>query len=244
MANQQSILITGVSSGIGRSIAAESLRRGAAVFGLSRRRPDDLSAQDRFTFQCADLRRTSDIPAAVGNLLHEAADLDLVVLNAGILGPFGDVIEQPLDAMQDVMTVNVWANKVILDALFARGEPIRQVVTISSGASVNGNRGWGGYSISKAALNMLTRLYARERPETHFCALAPGLVDTAMQDHLCALPQDERYPALDVLRSKRDTPDMPDAEELAPRLIEVFAKLPSLVESGDYADIRKPPLAD
>lgn len=136
------------------------------------------------------------------------------------------------------MEVNVWANKWLLDRLFSESRRIEQVVAISSGASQSGSRGWNGYSISKAALNMLIKLYAGERPQTHFTALAPGLVDTAMQDYLTSLPGDLRYPPLNILKAAKGTDQMPDSESCARRLIEAFPRLLKL-QSGVYADIRK-----
>ena len=112
------------------------------------------------------------------------------------------------------------------------------MVAISTGASQSGNRGWNGYSLSKAALNMLIQLYAGERPETHFTSFAPGLVDTAMQDYLTNLPRDDRYPPLEILKAAKGTESMPDGETCARKLIEVFPKLLSLA-SGSYADIRR-----
>ena len=78
------------------------------------------------------------------------------------------------------MKINVWSNKVICDWLLKSIPEIYQIVFMSSGAAVNGNRGWGSYSLSKATLNMLAKLYAAEAKQTHFSALAPGLVDTAI----------------------------------------------------------------
>ncbi len=182
------------------------------------------------------------ITRGVGELLEDQSELDLIILNAGRLGVFGDLGEAELFELKTTMQVNLWANKTLLDAVFALNIRVHQVVTISSGAAVNGNRGWSGYSISKAALNMLTQLYAKERPDTHFCALAPGVVDTAIQDELLEREPDARFPAVEVLRSKRNTTEMPKPREAALRLIEIFEKLPSLVESGDFADIRNPPL--
>ncbi|MFG0333691.1 MAG: SDR family NAD(P)-dependent oxidoreductase [Maioricimonas sp. JB049] len=239
----QQILITGVSSGIGHALAAEYLARGSRVFGTSRRTPDGLTSHEAFRFVPLDLTAFEDVASGFGRLLEGVDELDLVVCNAGILGPFGDLAEQSLDDMKHVLDVNLWANKIVLDAIFQQVDRVRQVVTISSGAAVNGNRGWGGYALSKAALNMLTMLYAAERADTHFCALAPGVVETGMQDYLNGLPGDERYPSLDSLRSKRDTADMPSPEELAPRLVDVMQQLPERVRSGQFADIRKPPLA-
>lgn len=238
----KNVLITGVSSGIGFGLAEEYLNRGWNVYGCSRRTPEDIANHEHFTFSTADFLDDSQFPNAINELLADVTQIDIAVLNAGILGEFGDLNGTPLDDIQTVMQVNVWANKTILDVLFNSGKPIHQIVTMSSGASVNGNRGWNGYGLSKATLNMLTKLYAAEQPGTHFCAFAPGLVDTAMQDYLCGLPEDDRYSSLEALRSRRNTPEMPTGNETASRFVDVFAKLPQLVQSGDYADVRKLPV--
>lgn len=240
----KTLLITGVSSGIGHGMASAYLEQGWNVLGVSRRTPHDLLGRDGFVFRALDLNDTAAMESALVSLLNAVDQLDLVVLNAGILGPFGDMGEVDVAEMQRVLDVNLWSNKRVLDHLFAAGKRIRQVVTISSGASVNGNRGWGSYSISKAALNMLTTLYSRERSETHFCALAPGLVRSEIQEQLWALPSDERYPSLDAIRKKRGTAEMPPADAAGRMLLRVIGRLPELVASGEYADVRKPPLAD
>jgi len=43
----------------------------------------------------------------------------------------------------------------------------------------------GGYALSKAALDVLAKLYAHEFTQTHITPLAPGIIDRAMMDHLC-----------------------------------------------------------
>ena len=238
------IFITGVSTGIGNALAAAYLDRGDCVYGVSRRVPETLVEHANFTFASHDLRDHEGSMALIPRMLLDTPQIDLAVLNAGALGAFGDIGSAELDEMKDVTEINLWANKTVLDALFSLHKTVQQVVTISSGAAVNGNRGWQGYAISKAALNMLTKLYAAERPEAHFCALAPGIIDTAMQEDLCGRPPDPRYPSLEALRSKRSTPEMPSAEEAAGQLIEVFERARQRVGSGEFADIRKPPLAD
>ncbi len=236
-----SVFITGVSSGIGHALAEEYLRRGWRVYGLSRRTPTDLVEQDEFLHAALDLHDHARIPTIISQLLGRLDRLDLAVLNAGVMGRFDDMANVGLDDMKEVMEINLWANKTVIDALFSQGRTVGQVVAISTGASINGHRGFAGYSISKAALNMLTKLYAHERPETHFCALAPGVIDTIMPDMLCSMPPDERFPALNALRAKRGTWEMPSPKQAAVRLIDTFGRLPGLVESGDYADIRKLP---
>lgn len=241
-AGEKTAFVTGVSTGIGFGLAEEMLKRGWRVLGLSRREPAFTEFGDQFSFRSVDLTESETLAANVMGLLAGVPRIDLAVLNAGVLGAFGDLADATLEDLQNTMNVNVWSNKLILDALFAEGRSVEQVVTISSGAAVNGHRGWSGYSISKAALNMFTRLYAKEQPRTHFCAFAPGVVDTPIQDQLLSLQSDDRFPSLEYLRAKRGTDDMPGPAEAARRLLAAFERLPAVVSSGDFADIRS--LAD
>ena len=229
------VLITGVSSGIGWGLAREYLAKGFQAFGLSRREPKDLLRENRFRFQSVDLSRSKEVPEVARSLLHSVDQLDLVILNAGILGRVADFQEISADEMRNVLEVNLIANKVLLDALFALC-PIHQVVAVSSGAATTPHRGWNAYAISKAALNMMIGLYAAERPDTHFCALAPGIVDTPMQDQISGMPSDIRFSSLDMLRRAKGSPMMPKPEIAAARLIEAISKAVKY-PSGSFLDV-------
>ena len=237
--DQKTVFITGVSSGIGHGLAEEYIAQGWRVFGVSRRQPQIES--DNFHFAALDLTDESNVASVLGQLLNETTHISHVVLNAGVLGKVADISATPLEELRRTMDINVWSCKTVLDTLFAMKIQCDQVVTISSGAAINGNRGWNGYSISKAALNMLTQLYAAENEKTHFAAVAPGLVDTAMQDYLCGHPEDPRYPSLENLKVRRGTPEMPRPAEVAGRLISVFQRLPDTCASGGFVDIRQLP---
>jgi NAD(P)-dependent dehydrogenase (short-subunit alcohol dehydrogenase family) len=226
--------ITGTSSGLGRGLAAQLLQQGWQVHGCSRR-GSDLNGIHHV--RC-DLTHYDALPAVLDGLLSGTEALDLVVLNAGVLGEIRDLSATPLADVKQVMETNVWANKAVMDWLHAWGRPLRQVVMISSGASILGNRGWGGYALSKATLNMLARLYAHEFPDTHIAALAPGIIDTAMMDHLCEEADADAFPALERLRRARGTEAMPDPRRAAQQVLSV---LPQLNEwpSGSFVDIRE-----
>lgn len=229
------VLITGVSSGIGLGLARECARRGDRVFALGRHPPP--YTLPRLSFEPCDLTRFETIPACLDRLLAGISRLDLAILNSGVLGRIADLTECRMEDLKAVMDLNLWANKALIDNLLAGGRTVGQVVAISSGAAVSGSRGWNAYALSKAALNMLVRLYAAERPDTHFSALAPGLVDTAMQDKVRALPPDERFPTVERLKRATGTPDMPDPDTAAPRLLDAMARLRQR-NSGEFADIR------
>lgn len=235
----KNVFITGVSSGIGWGMAKALLEKGYKVYALSRRFPEDLLKHESFYFKSVDLKETESIQRHVSDLLKDVESLEYVVLNAGILGKIGDMQTSSVSAMKEVMDINMWANKVVLDAVFQLGVSVQQVVAVSSGASVSGSRGWNGYSLSKAALNMLVKLYAAEETETHFTAFAPGLVDTAMQDYICGDSVDnEKFPTAARLKAARYTDVMPQPERAGQILTEAFDKLRAY-PSGDYVDVRK-----
>jgi len=231
------LLITGVSSGLGHGLAQVYLDQGATVYGISRRVPEDLTARGLIHLSL-DLNGDPNAPNRFKNWLIGMNSFACVFLNAGKLGEIRDMKDTPMEDLRETMEINVWSNKWILDALFSEDRTVKQVVAISSGASITGHRGWNGYSISKAALNVLIKLYAGERTETHFCSLAPGLIDSAMQDYLTSLPPDDRYQPLEILRKAKGTEKMPDGETCARMIVEALPKLREK-ESGGYADIRK-----
>lgn len=233
----QNIFITGVSSGLGLALAQAYLDSGARVYGLSRQTPATLAGHPNFHFAPVDLSRLEEVSSAVTRLLQGVGRLELVILNAGMLGNIGDMADRPLEEMRRIMDVNLWANKPVLDAVFSLDRRVEQVVAVSSGAAVSGARGWNAYSLSKAALNMMVKLYAAERPQTHFSSLAPGLVDTAMQEAMRALPADARFPTVDRLKKAAGTAEMPDPATAALRVMEAVPRLRAL-KSGEFQDIR------
>lgn len=230
----QHAFISGTSSGLGHGLAKYLAQHEWTVHGCSRRGCQLPGVHD---IRC-DLTNYTALPDVLSRLLGDVPQLDLVVLNAGILGEIRDIATTPMADMKQVMEINVWANKAILDWLYASGKPVHQVVMISSGAAILGNKGWGGYALSKAALNMLAKLYAHELPTTHISALAPGIIDTPMMDHLCEEADAVAFPALERLREARGTDVMPDPLGAAIKIVSV---LPALRErpSGSFVDIRE-----
>lgn len=235
--SKKNILVTGVSTGLGHALAEKYLHSGDEVYGLSRREPEDL-VELGLHHLSVDMGQGEKASREFVDFLPFNEDWDVVYLNAGKLGEIRDMADTPLEDLRETMEINVWANKWLLDALFSVSGRVHQVVALSSGASQSGARGWNGYGISKAALNMLTKLYAAEKSETHFCAFAPGLVNTAMQDYLTGDLDGEKFPIVARLRATKGTEDMPTPSVCADKII---AALPAIrrTESGSFQDIRK-----
>lgn len=227
----KNILITGVSSGLGEALATRYLENGDSVYAIGRTLPKKLDQYPHFFFFPYDLNETFMIQSTLKEFLQHRS-FDMVILNAGLLGEIKTLSQTDLIDAQTVMDVNVWANKELIDTLHAHAH-VKQIVGISSGAAVNGSKGWGAYALSKAALNMLLSVYAKELPETHFTALAPGVIRTPMVEHIIEEVNDRLFPSAKRLKGNPiQTP-----EEAAENLIATFPKLLAY-ESGSFLDIR------
>lgn len=231
----KNIFITGTSSGIGLGLAQHYLAEGYRVVGLSRR--DDRIHHEHYEHLVFDLSNLDEISKLTSSF--QAFDsFEKVILNAGILGKIDDLKHQSLESLRHIMDVNVWSNKILLDVLFSLDLPVQQVIGISSGSAYKASRGWGPYSISKAALNTLIKSISHEYPETHFCAMAPGLVDTEIQEDIRSLQQDEKFPSIALLQNAAGTPSMPTGTKAAPMLAKAFDKALEH-PSGSYLDVRE-----
>ncbi len=231
------ILITGTSSGLGYGLAKQYLDEKNTVYGISRRQNPELNEYKNFKFLSQDISCFIELKPKLAALLEGQTKLDLVILNAGILNEIKDLYFTSLDEINKVMDVNVWANKVIIDLLYRRLDSIDQIVAISSGASVSGSRGWNAYSLSKATLNMLINLYSKEFTNTHFCALAPGLIDSKMQDYIFNLPEDKNFPTVRKLKNAKANKQMPGIEEAAEIVSKAINKVKNY-DSGSFLDVR------
>lgn len=230
------IIISGTSTGIGNGLANAYLEKGFHVIGIGRNPPKNIEST-RYQHIKADFSQTKSLYNTLEQELINVGDIDLIILNSGILGKIDWMKNQSLDDLRTIMNINVWANKISLDYLFSLSIKIKQVVAISSGAAHKASNGWGPYAISKAALNTLITAYANERMDTHFCAMAPGLVDTEIQKHIRTLPVDDQFPTVRQLQEAHKTPIMPNPQEASKLLTEAFEKALSK-ESGSYLDVR------
>lgn len=227
----KNVLITGVSSGLGEALAEKYLKNGDTVYAIGRTLPKKLDHYPHFFFFPYDLSDTFMIQSTLKEFLQHRS-FDIVILNAGVLGEIKTLSQTDLMEAKEVMEINVWANKELIDTLHAHAQ-VKQIVGISSGAAVNGSKGWGPYSLSKAGLNMLLSIYAKELPEIHFTALAPGVIRTPMVEHIIEDVDDTLFPSAKRLKEKPiQTP-----EEAAENLIATFPKLLAY-ESGSFLDVR------
>ena len=226
-------LVTGASRGIGRAVALDLARAGAHVVALARTQGalEELDDEIRklggeATLVPCDLKEAEALDR-LGAAIHERwGKLDILVANAGVLGPITPLSHVEPRQWDDVLAVNITANWRLvrsLDALL-RASDAGRAVFVSSGAAHRADLRpyWGPYAITKAALDALARTYAAETATTSnvkVMVVNPGPLRTRMR--ATAMPGEDP----ETLR----TP-----EELATKLIALCR--PDATETGKLYD--------
>src|SRR3989344_1961172 len=167
------VLITGVSRGIGEIIANFFLDRDWRVVGLSR--SESSISHRNFHWHQADLSQESEVTRVVEAL---EGTFDCVVLNAGMLGPMGRVLEIPVQGWRDTFDLNFFGPLALIRSVFGRSSENACFIFLSGGGAVTQLSGVGPYAISKLALVKLAEQLSLEYPGYRFYAMAPGAVDT------------------------------------------------------------------
>jgi NAD(P)-dependent dehydrogenase (short-subunit alcohol dehydrogenase family) len=203
-------LVTGASRGIGRAVAIGLAREGAHVVLLARttgglEEVDDeiREAGGTATLVTLDLRKPEKVDALGPTLYQRWGKLDILVANAGVLGPISPLPHITADAWNEVIDVNLTANwRLIrsLDPLLRRAEAARAVF-VSSGAASGKNAYWGPYAVSKAGLEALVKTYAHEVASTAIKVnlLNPGPVRTTMRQRAFPGENPETLPPPEAL---------------------------------------------
>ena len=177
------------------------------------------------------------VSSGLGKSLKGLNKLDVVILNAGILGDIKTFDKWSYNELQEIMDVNVWANKRILDYLFKNNIEVKQVICISSGASEHTYKGWSGYSLSKSSLRMMMEVYSKEVEDTHFMSVAPGLVDTQMQDYLRNKVDVKEFPSSSYFIESKENGMTKSPDEIAKKIIKLTPTLLDL-KNGSFIDLR------
>jgi NAD(P)-dependent dehydrogenase (short-subunit alcohol dehydrogenase family) len=210
-------LITGATRGIGRAVALAMAREGAHVvltgrtIGALEEIDDEIRGfGGSATLVPLDLSDPARIDALGPGLYERWQRLDILVANAGVLGPLSPLAHITADDWDEVIAVNLSANWRLIrtcDPLLKRSTAGRAIF-VSSGAAQTGKAYWGAYATSKAGLEALARAYAAELQNTpvRVNIIRPGRVRTGMRAK--AAPGE-------------DPMTLPTPEDIAPLFIEL-----------------------
>jgi len=163
------VMITGASRGLGKALALTCAREGANLV-INSRSEDSLGTVAGEAEEMgvevlaipADVSVRSDVERLVDESVRHFGRVDVLVNNAGLLGPRVPIEEYPEDEWRRVLDANLTApfllSKVIIPHLPEGGS----IVNVTSGVSVEGRAEWGAYSVSKFGMEGLTQILAAE----------------------------------------------------------------------------------
>ncbi|GAA0543463.1 NAD(P)-dependent dehydrogenase (short-subunit alcohol dehydrogenase family) [Rhizomicrobium palustre] len=186
------VLITGASRGIGRAAAVALAGEGChlvlvarSVGGLEETDDAVKAAGGSATLVPLDLRDGDGLDRLGASIFERWGKLDGFLGNAGVLGALTPLSHLDVKLYDELLAVNVTANwRLIrsLDPLLKRAEAGR-VVFVSSSVAQKPRAFWGGYAMTKAALESLALTYAAECEATpvKVNVLNPGATATAMR---------------------------------------------------------------
>lgn len=190
--SERVVFITGASSGIGRALAIELGRRGAAL-GLLARRGDVLreivseveAAGGKALALPADVRDAGAVKDAAAELRRTFGPVDVLIANAGV-GATTDARELKAEAVADVININVIgavnSATAVLPEMVERNAG--QLVVISSLAAYRGLPKSAGYCASKAAVSAFFESLRVDLRGTHVAVtiIHPGFIKTPLTE--------------------------------------------------------------
>ncbi|GMP63208.1 hypothetical protein CsSME_00024992 [Camellia sinensis var. sinensis] len=196
---QRTVLITGVSRGLGKALALEIAKRGHTVIGCSRSQENlnslqaDLSSSssshsnpsssDKHLFMNVDVRSNSSVEELARAVVEKKGVPDIIVNNAGTINRNNRIWEVPVEEFDAVIDTNIKGVANMLRHF------IPLMIESKQGIIVNMSSGWGRsaaaqvapYCASKWAVEGLTRSVAKELPSgMAIVALNPGVINTDM----------------------------------------------------------------
>ena len=225
-------LVTGASRGIGRAVALGLAKAGAHVIITARSLPGLESLDDEIqnlggaaTLLQLDLKKGPQIDQLGPTIYQRWQKLDILIANAGILGPLSPLAHVTEDGWASTLDINLSANwRLIrtLDPLLQRSDAGRAVF-VTSGAASGKYAYWGPYSAAKAGLEALVKTWSHEIETTNVRAnlINPGATRTNMRA--------KAFPG-------EDPATLPAPEDMVPLFLELSA--PDCKKNGEVINFR------
>jgi NAD(P)-dependent dehydrogenase (short-subunit alcohol dehydrogenase family) len=191
-------LITGASQGLGKALALDFAREGAQVVVNARSeesiRPvaEEVEGTGAEVLAvAADVSKSADVERMVNETVERFGKIDVLINNAGLLGPRVRIEDYPEDEWRRVIDANLTGPFLVSKAAIPHLPEGGSIINVVSGVSVEGRAEWGAYSASKFGVEGLTQILAAELEERgiRVNAVDPGGMRTDMR--AAAYPEED-----------------------------------------------------
>jgi NAD(P)-dependent dehydrogenase (short-subunit alcohol dehydrogenase family) len=198
MVEDKVTLVTGASQGLGRALALAFAEKGARLVvnarGEESIRPVAAEAEEagaEVLAVAADVSKGTDVEGLIGEAVGRFGRIDVLVNNAGLLGPRVAIEEYPEDEWRRVIDANLTGPFLVSKAAIPHMDDGGSIINVVSGVSVEGRAEWGAYSVSKFGVEGMTQILAAELGErgVRVNAVDPGGMRTDMR--AAAYPEED-----------------------------------------------------
>jgi 3-oxoacyl-[acyl-carrier protein] reductase len=270
----KAVLITGASRGLGLELAREFRLHGADLALLSRNKgelekvraslPEKKDSRQKTAIYAGDLRALAGVPQIIDDIYREMGRLDILINNAGVLGPVGPAWENQWSDWESTMAVNFLAPVRLCGAAvrYMKENKYGKIINISGGGATGPRPGFSAYGSAKAALVRFSETLAVEVKGLGICVncVAPGMMNTRMLEQVVAAGPEaagekEYRRALDGISGEYTTDRAvrlvmflasPDSDGITGKIISAvwdpWEKLPGFrreLEAGDVYTLRR-----
>jgi NAD(P)-dependent dehydrogenase (short-subunit alcohol dehydrogenase family) len=193
-------IVTGASRGMGLAMAEQLLAQGCRLLCISRRKNSALATQSEQLGHCLEqwaldlfdtVRAADDLKLWLTNLDHQALKSVTLINNAGVIPTLVPLSASDGTELACALRVGLEAPMLLTAAFLKATQSIpipRKVLNISSGLGRRPMASQSAYCAAKAGLDHFTRCLALDEARlpngARVCSLAPGVIDTDMQNQL------------------------------------------------------------
>lgn len=200
------IIVTGASRGLGQAIAKLIIEKDKASKVVLAARSKQLlekfpelfpesqrnDVKERTLVVAGDLTRASTVKRLVRETVEKFGRINSVICNAGVLDPVGHIADIDVENLRKLFDINFFSIVQLLQEAIPQlrksaeeSGAASSCLFVSSGASLGSYDGWMAYGTSKAAVNHVALdVSVEESPLIRSASVAPGVVDTDMQDYI------------------------------------------------------------
>ena len=221
------LVITGASSGVGRSASLMAAGEGGKVYAFARRKEKlEALAEESKSSGCkgeiipvpGDVSKQEDVDRLFEKVKSENDKLDVLIANAGIMDKFEPVTHCEEETFDRIFEVNVKGSFRLFKGAIPLMKDGGSIVATTSIAGVRGGKAGVAYTMSKSAIHGLVRntaaMYANDKIRCN--AVAPGGIATEIMEKLNDV--DEKGMEV-VMRGPKLDKMVASAEEIAGNLL-------------------------
>ena len=220
--------ITGSSTGLGKSLTELLLEDASnSVIGVAR---SQTIQHARYTHVQQDLSQ----PITDSFFQDLSKDYQKVVLinNAGAIGPITKVGAQTHKEVAENYAVNITAPTVLCNQFvekYSNSMVQKIIINVSSGAGKTPIEAWSTYCASKAALDMFSQVLQAEQPSFRVFSVAPGIVDTPMQE-VIRMADENQFPHLNRFKEYKTNLELSSPSEVAVKYLSIIKEPQNFLE--------------